>query len=197
MRITKEAGKFPRTKQQLADAFLELSKVTEVPRISVKEICEMCGILRQSFYYHFHDKYELVAWIFEQDFMMEARRAEQINSEEMICSMLHRLQAREAFYRSAIQDVNQNNLYEYIIQLYITMNTEIMRVYLKTDVLDSELLYDLQSYSYACAFHTREWLAGREKMSPELFAERMYRDMPELLKKAYQTGIRPACFRIC
>ena len=195
MRIARETERCPRAKKMLTDAFLELSGTMEVSRISVKEICEACGIRRQSFYYHFHDKYELIAWIFEQDFRMEARKSELLNSEEMICAMLYRLQAREAFYRNAIQDVNQNNLYEYIIRLYIAMNTEILQVYLGTETLDPELLYDLQSYSYACGFHTREWLAGREKMTPELFSKRMYRDMPALLKEAYQSGIRPAHFQ--
>ena len=36
-------------------------------KISVREIIEDCGVNRKTFYYHFHDIYELVKWMFEEE----------------------------------------------------------------------------------------------------------------------------------
>ena len=38
-------------------------------KISVSDICERCGMNRKSFYYHFKDKYDLVNWIFDTEFV--------------------------------------------------------------------------------------------------------------------------------
>ena len=57
------------TKSALGGALKKL--VTEKPfeKISIGEICDLCNMNRKSFYYHFHDKYELVIWIFENEFI--------------------------------------------------------------------------------------------------------------------------------
>jgi probable dihydroxyacetone kinase regulator len=53
------------TKQALADSFLRLLSKHSFDKITVKDIVEDCGVNRQTFYYHFHDIYDLVEWIFQ------------------------------------------------------------------------------------------------------------------------------------
>ena len=57
------------TKHALAAALQEL--MTELPfeKINVAQICERCKMNRKSFYYHFKDKYDLVNWIFDTEFI--------------------------------------------------------------------------------------------------------------------------------
>ena len=38
-------------------------------KINISDICEPCYMNRKSFYYHFKDKYDLVNWIFDTEFM--------------------------------------------------------------------------------------------------------------------------------
>lgn len=38
-------------------------------KINVAQICQRCNMSRKSFYYHFKDKYDLVNWIFDTEFM--------------------------------------------------------------------------------------------------------------------------------
>jgi AcrR family transcriptional regulator len=47
------------TKRAIASAFEELLEVTPLEQITVSAIAERTGINRQTFYYHFHDIYEL------------------------------------------------------------------------------------------------------------------------------------------
>lgn len=53
------------TKRALADAFEKLLSRRSFDRITVKDIVEECGVNRQTFYYHFHDVYDLIEWIFQ------------------------------------------------------------------------------------------------------------------------------------
>ena len=48
-----------RTKSQLDLALRTLLKEKSLDQIRVRELTELCGIRRQSFYYHFADVYEL------------------------------------------------------------------------------------------------------------------------------------------
>ena len=57
------------TKTMMADAMKELMSEKPFAKISVGDICERCGMNRKSFYYHFKDKYDLVNWIFQTEFL--------------------------------------------------------------------------------------------------------------------------------
>lgn len=53
------------TKRALADSLKKLLGRRSFDKITVKDIVEDCGVNRQTFYYHFHDIYDLVEWIFQ------------------------------------------------------------------------------------------------------------------------------------
>ena len=57
------------TKRAIADSLKELTKEKTFDKISVKDISEKCGINRQTFYYHFEDKYLLLRWIYQTDLL--------------------------------------------------------------------------------------------------------------------------------
>ena len=56
------------TKKAIMDCFLNMLKRKNIDRVTVTDICEECGINRNTFYYHFQDVYDLVDWIFHHDF---------------------------------------------------------------------------------------------------------------------------------
>lgn len=53
------------TKHALAESLKKLLSKRSFDKITVKDIVEDCGVNRQTFYYHFHDIYDLVEWIFQ------------------------------------------------------------------------------------------------------------------------------------
>ena len=50
------------TKQQFSEALDRLLERKSLDRITVSDITDECGLNRQTFYYHFHDIYELIEW---------------------------------------------------------------------------------------------------------------------------------------
>ncbi len=50
------------TKEILAESFRELAESQQVDKITIKEIGDNCGFSPATFYRHFKDKYDLIAW---------------------------------------------------------------------------------------------------------------------------------------
>lgn len=55
------------TKEALSTALKKMMAVKPIDKITVKDIVELCGVNRQTFYYHFDDVYDLLEWVFEDD----------------------------------------------------------------------------------------------------------------------------------
>ncbi len=53
-------------KSMIAGTFLDLAKQKEIDKITVKALIEACHISRQTFYYHFQDMMDVIAWSMEQ-----------------------------------------------------------------------------------------------------------------------------------
>ena len=75
----------------LAEALKELAEKHPIEKITIKEITDRAGVIRPTFYNHFQDKYELLAWIFlftsierEKTFYSKFSRLEGQNSFEVI-----------------------------------------------------------------------------------------------------------------
>ena len=55
------------TKEALGAALKKMMAVKPIDKITVKDLVEICGVNRQTFYYHFDDGYDLLEWVFEAD----------------------------------------------------------------------------------------------------------------------------------
>lgn len=55
------------TKDAMGAALKQMMVVKPLDKITVKDLVEICGVNRQTFYYHFDDVYHLVEWIFQTD----------------------------------------------------------------------------------------------------------------------------------
>ncbi len=107
-----------RTKLVLAESMKQLLKKLPLEKISVSDIVEQADIGRNTFYYHFQDKYDLVIWIFQTE--TAPLFAEGCLQQDWSCVM-RRLeeyfrQNRE-FYCNALAYDGQNSLREYLFDL--------------------------------------------------------------------------------
>ncbi len=101
-------GNNERTKNLLANAVLELSNKKPLSDISVSDITEFCGLSRNTFYYHFKDKQELVFWIYTtfHDKTINLTAADKKHSNTM--ELLKYLRKYSSFFRQAFSETGQN-----------------------------------------------------------------------------------------
>ena len=55
------------TKSAIAGAFKEALSHKPLEKITISELTDACGLSRMSFYYHFHDIYELAEWLLTKE----------------------------------------------------------------------------------------------------------------------------------
>ena len=82
----------------ISDTFSELVKTQDVDKITVTMLIGECHISRQTFYYHFQDKYELLSWIYYNENF--SRITEDItfdNWDQKILEMLQIMEKRRRF----------------------------------------------------------------------------------------------------
>ncbi len=58
------------TKKAILEATIALAQARPLNKITVRDIVEECGITRNTFYYHFHDIYEVVECAVEERFAL-------------------------------------------------------------------------------------------------------------------------------
>ena len=66
-------AKHEKTKQAIAAGFKSLMNEKAFDKITVSDITSRCGLNRQTFYYHFQDKYDLFTWILQKEALISPK----------------------------------------------------------------------------------------------------------------------------
>ena len=97
------------TKRALADGLKLALNSQEFDRITVADITNCSEVSRNTFYYHFRDKQELVDWIFHTDLGPVLRNGHPGRTwNEALTELLERLQRSRAFYAGILRNQGQD-----------------------------------------------------------------------------------------
>ena len=110
------------TKMWIAEKMRELMKHKPIDKIRVTEICKAADIERPTFYYHFKDKYDLVAWMFCTD-----AYGTDITSVASSTAGMNKMKQEILFYKRAYEDVSQNALWRYMLEYFVRRYTELIK----------------------------------------------------------------------
>ena len=94
------------TKQELSAALKTLMSQKPLEKISIREITDLCGLRRETFYYHFADIYDLVKWMFEEEAIVLLRQHEGVQLwQEGLLQLFHYIQDNRAFCLCALRSI--------------------------------------------------------------------------------------------
>ena len=178
-----------RTRKLLADTLEQMLLSTSLEDIHVSDLCEKCGVHRQTFYYHFKDKYELVAWIYAQDVKHSLEGTSSFRQQ--VTKFLEICRQNRAFYARALQDNGQNSLHDYIVNEEIEGFEEELKELLHVRTLSPDLYNAVVFNAHGFYGVFSSWIRGKNGYSPEELAKYVIASMPPLLKEAYETGKDP------
>lgn len=95
------------TKKALAQSLKELGATKILDKITVADITDHCGVNRQTFYYHFNDKYELLSWIYNQDLFIPLTQDLTFeNWVEKLIGLFKYMKQQKAFFMNTIKSSN-------------------------------------------------------------------------------------------
>ena len=174
------------TKQQLARALKELMQEKPFDRITIRDLTERCSIRRQTFYYHFQDIYDLLCWIFQQEFLpllqnQEGPRLWQngllqlfhyLDDNRSICRNALRAEGRPYLKRFFESEVN-NIIHNAVEQIGTDAGI------LHTIATEKDVQRMTQFYSISYTAILESWLNGELDYTPEemvAFADQMIQD---------------------
>ena len=107
------------TRQAIVTSTKILVSERPLEKVSVLDIVRHCGINRNTFYYYFKDKYDVMEWIFRMEVepvlapaLAEKRLAPSVTA---LCS---HMKQEKAFYTNALQDLNHRCLRELLVEYY-------------------------------------------------------------------------------
>ena len=161
------------TKNALASALKKLMEQEDFSKISVGDICEDCGMNRKSFYYHFRDKYDLVNWIFDTEFIMAASKNDFQSEWELLEDICRYLYQEQNFYSHAFQITAQNSSSDYFCQRLRPILLEFTKECQISPAYADFFLSLFCDVVYAALVR---WISeGTDLLSPDLFLKELRR----------------------
>lgn len=95
------------TKKALASSLKELGSTKNLDKITVADITEHCGVNRQTFYYHFDDKYELLNWIYTEElFKPLTKDLNFFNWGDKLVELFKYMKNKKSFFMNTIKSSN-------------------------------------------------------------------------------------------
>ncbi len=157
------------TKKALAAGFKELLKVNSFDTISVQDIAQRCGLNRQTFYYHFHDKYELVNWIYYHEALqVVATNLDFDTWSSKALELLKIMKQDDYFYQRTLRNTRSNEFQDYLFDFFRDVFTRIIaRIAIKDEQLGGEKSYVAEFLAYGVVGMIVAWAKNGMKQTPE------------------------------
>ncbi len=173
-------------KEILAESFRELAKTMTVDKITVRNITENCGYSTATFYRHFKDKYDLIAW-------EEAVRTAAIMDRVGVDGYQWRETLSDGAKAYELRKDYMANLFLHTggLDSFARYMTELNYGHLKNLIqknagdqpIDEITDMYIRAYCSGTVFLTCEWVLGKYKVSSEQLAEIYEKSLPAPLYK--------------
>jgi hypothetical protein len=173
-----------RTKAMFANELEKLLEKTPPEKIRVLDLCRNAGATPPTFYYHFHDKCELVAWIFLRDFADIFAGPNPEYSADIIMSSLSQTAHRKDFYKKAYDKTSQNSIDQYIQDFNVSITEESIKT-LTGENLTKEQSLAVKYHSYGMMGLFKEWLYDESDISMQDIADFQIKHTPDFISETF------------
>lgn len=169
-----------RTRKWIAETMKKLMVKKPIDKIRVTEICREAEIRRPTFYYHFKDKYDLLAWM-----LFESAYVTDVIDLDSAAEALDQMKKDYIFFKRAYEDNSQTPMWQYMHEYFVDRYTQLAMSMTGSQSLDEQLRYSIRLYCYGTLGMTREWLLKDNITPAKTAAGMMFNSMPEQLKQIY------------
>lgn len=175
------------TKVAIAASFKKLLSKKTLSSITVNDIVEDCGVNRGTFYYHFHDVYDLMEWIFLQNTNEIFDYANNRTWQESVTKVFSSLIENKNYIINAYHSIDRELLEKFLQKVTTSVIFDKMQQTLNEmprhkDIEKDSIEFVASIYGYAISGLILDWikndmpverpgeiLAQLEKLFPNLF----------------------------
>lgn len=157
------------TKKAIAAGIKELTRKKSFEKITVSDITEICGLNRQTFYYHFQDKYELVNWIYYNEAIsLVINDLNYENCGEKVQLMLSRMKSEDYFYINTLKASVRDEFEEYLFKVIRELFCDIIeKIAGDNKMEESEIRFIAEFYAYGTVGLIIAWAQNGMQETPE------------------------------
>ena len=168
------------TKNELGRALYTLLGKKNLDRITVADITGLCGLNRQTFYYHFHDVYELAEWLIDREVaeLASSESAKTGDWHELLMHIFLRLTESKSVALHLYRSRGWHHIIDYVYRRVSPLLEERARnlvAELQRAVPEEDLLFVVRIYQYALSGVLDVWLSSGMKDSVPGDLDRLFR----------------------
>ena len=172
------------TKEILAESLKDLAQFKPVDKITVTELAKNCGLTSPTFYNHFRDKYDLMAWIYNRKVEASIKNFGRGDSfEDVICKWMEIILEDENFYINLLKNAVGQNSFRYTTNDHaINLLANWIKTQHNLHELPPEIFFCIRFFMRAVSEFVSDWALGKWECSPREMAKFFVAAMPEPLK---------------
>ena len=158
------------TKRVISNGFKELMQKKPFEKITISDIANVCGINRQTFYYHFQDKYDLLNQIFYNEAIIPFVNDLTVdNWSKNLLNMLTVVSNNSKFYINALHTSYSSEFQKYMH----TVSTKIFSEVIddasgKKLIENNDKMFIAEFFSYGIIGSFVAWVTKGIKEPPEV-----------------------------
>ncbi|MBP1756086.1 MAG: dihydroxyacetone kinase transcriptional activator DhaS [Firmicutes bacterium] len=163
------------TKKAIATGIKELLKKKSFDKITVSDITQACGLNRQTFYYHFQDKYELVDWIYYNEAIsIIVDDLDYDNWNSKVLQFLKKIKEEDYFYINTLKASVENEFREYLFKVTVELLCGVIHdITSDTGVNDKDINFIAEFFAFGLIGVIVAWVQNGMKETPEYVASQL------------------------
>ena len=172
-------------KQLLAEFFRELDGEKNIDKITIKEITDHCGYSPATFYRHFKDKYDLIAWEYAgqaEEIMNRIGQSDYEWKQTLLDAARHFREEKDYLTNLLMNTTGHDSFIQYMTQI----NADELEKYIRKSAgmkeLDQRTRMYIRLYCMGTVCLTCEWILGKYQVSPEELAGIFENSIPDPLR---------------
>jgi len=183
------------TKYALLEALKKQLTKKPFRKVTISDLTDECGINRMTFYYHFHDIYDLLVWSLQKE-------AEQLQKEgafdtwqEALLAIFNSLLENKSYITNIYHSVGRDPLERYLSRALDDTFFPLVKAHVaegNVSIGEEELRFVLRFYEYAFIGVLQDWIEHDMQPSSESMMDRLSRIMDGSIEESLQRFSNPA-----
>lgn len=168
-------------KEILADSFHELAENRQIDKITVREIAANCGYSSATFYRHFSDKYDLIAWDYARQIETLMRRigTDGYTWKQALWDCLTHYQQEKEYLANILKHTSGHDSFvHYMTQIHCEEASAYIKKSAGVNSLDAKMAMYIRLYCLGTVCLYAEWILGKMEATPEELAEVCENSLP-------------------
>jgi len=172
------------TKEILAESFREIAENRPVDKITIQEIADNCGYSNATFYRHYKDKYDLIAWdyVHRTSEIMDKIGGDYKWKDTLTEWVAYFLKDKEYMQNLLRNTSGHDSFVRYFSEANIEHLTRCILKLTGREELDPDLTFLVMTYCYGTAQIICYWLCDEITIENDRLAELFEKALPDGLR---------------